>query len=102
MGTIHLTPNPEFPFWTPGRVQCTPSRHHDFIKKGLKTYARNAAIREKYEWLDGYHGAPQIHDEKAHIDPASPCGKRRSAAKRKGAGRHATSLPARLHQATGL
>lgn len=33
------------------------TRHRDFIGKGLKKYARQPSIREKYEWLDSYHDA---------------------------------------------
>ncbi len=32
-------------------------QHHAFIRKGLKKYAQEPRIREKYEWLDQYHKA---------------------------------------------
>jgi hypothetical protein len=41
----------------PSMYPAVLDQHHAFIRKGLKKYAHEPRIREKYEWLDKYHKA---------------------------------------------
>jgi hypothetical protein len=41
----------------PSMYPAVLEQHHALIRKGLRKYAQQPSIREKYEWLDKYHKA---------------------------------------------